>query len=244
MKTNYAACMLSVLLLTACPSPSFAMLGSESQKAIGISALKGGLAALGTYVGGYWIFNDFKFPDAKNHKLALSISAALGAATMAVWRYNHVPESYFNSAKNELGQLSNDVVLYTIVETEQNEVVAALKEAFFRYEFPLISAFRNLDGLYVRLDNIYNSFEIVLGSYRTDLYNESQDFQMLASLYMQAIRSVMNLLKEDPAFITESNAQAALEIQYAQQSAAAASQSAATAAWINAFRPGTIISVR
>lgn len=233
MKIATKSQALSILMLVLFSvSSSHSNLSTESQKAIGISALKGGLTSLATYISGYWLFNDFEFPRVQDHQWAYGLTTAFGAATMAAWRYNHVPEAYFDSAKNEVEQLGNNELLGMTLEYKKDEIVAALKQYFFRSQFPLVSAFRSLDAIFLRLETNYASLDNVLRSHRSDLYEECYALQVLIQVYADAIRSVMNAIREDAGFIAESNAQTAIELQHAQQVAA-------TAAMVNAFRPAT-----
>jgi len=205
------------------PSLSF-----QSKKAIGRSALIGGISTLGIYALGYSLFHNFTLPRPSEHPTAYALWAGSGALAMGISAYNYAPESHFTYAKKGLLELSNNDFFYMAVDSKPETLIADLKDYFFKEKFPLASAYNALNSFYEQLEKYRISFDEVLGSSRTDLYEEAYFFNSLVNAFQNMIKDMIKSLKEDPNFITECNA-------YAQLVSVNAAQSAAAAAWVNAI---------
>lgn len=205
----------------------FPSLSVQSKKVIGRSALLGGISALGAYVLGYSLFHGFKLPRPTDHSLAYTLWLASGALFMGISASNYVPEAQFTYAKKGMLELVNNDFFYMAVDSSPDTLIADLKDYFFKEKFPLVAAYNTLNSFYDQLDKYRISFDEVLASYRSDLYEESVFFNSLIDAFQSMIKDMIKSLKDDPNFTAECNA-------YAQLITANAAQSSAEAAWVNA----------
>ena len=237
---NKGILFTSLLILSASLSygNTSLQLSSESKREIIVSAVKGGISGLATFALGYCLAHEFKkFPFLSQHPITYIVWASVGAGIMAIWRYNHVAESHFVFAKDGLMSIPKDSLLNLVTHTELNAVLAQLKNYFFKERFPLSASFRRLEELYACLQEYSNSLQEVMVSGRNDLKQESQELLVLIEMYQDTIQNVMRIVKDDPNFITECNAQTMVAMQQAQMMAAQAAQSNAIASWVHAFKP-------
>jgi hypothetical protein len=240
MNTRKTIKIMTVMLLTApclVRAENQVTLGSQSQKKVAISAFKGSVGAMATFAFLHWLVNDFKLPGIKEYALPYTVAASTGGILMALWGYSNTPESQFVYAQKGFNQFAQQPLLEIIANSDEKTLVDNLKEAYFRERFPLYSAFKSLDDMFMVLESYRASLDEVVASYRTDLYEQSYEILVLIDVYEAMIKDVMKVIKLDPNFIAECNAQTMVEIQYSQMVAAQAAQSSATAAWVQVFDP-------
>ncbi len=211
-------------------------LSTDSKKAMVLSALKGSLVTISTYVGGYALLNDFEIPDLFEHQTAYSVFAAMGALTMGWWRYNHVPESYYDHAHKELKKIADEPLITLALSVRGNDFTDQIKSLYVRESFPLVAAFKRINYLYSQLELIDQSLDQVLHSSLTDLHADCFEMQILIQTIQHALENSMKQIKEDAQFINEFNAQTSLALQQTQAIIAQAAHSQATATWVNALR--------
>lgn len=229
----YRLLLLNVVLLTLPVQEKATSLSPESKNAVLISALKGALSGVGIYAGGSALFNgslpSFGCPCEQKPYV---IAAAIGALTMAAWRYNYSPECYYDDAFKELERISQNQLIILVLSMRGSEFVEQIKQLYVRDSFPLVNAFRHMNYLYSRLEAIDQSLDEVLNSSRTDLYASCYEMQIVIQTIQSALECGLKLIKEEPQFINEYNAQTSIAIQQTQAAIAQAAYSQATAAWI------------
>ncbi len=232
----YHVLLLSIGLIYGSSLIQATPLSSESQKEIAISALKGGLTVAAIYTAGYALFNDFELPSVAEHTKTYAILAALGAVTMSWWRYNYVPESYFDYAQHELEKVSNNKLIMLILSLRSTDLIDHIKKLYVRESFPLVCAFNQMNILYSRLESIDESLDIVLHSSRTDLHGACYEMQIIVQTIQTTLEIALKTIKEESQFMNEYNAQTSLALQQAQTVLAQAAHSQATAAWVHALK--------
>lgn len=222
------------LVLAACSHTGFGQypsLSDQSKQEIVISALKGAAVSVGSYMGLFFLSHNFRLPLLTNRPGSYLIAAGIGATIMGLWRYNHVPESHFSYAKKGTIELTSNRLFDMLLHVPAHAMLNSLKDYFFNERLPLITSFKRLNSLYERLQSYIESFEFVLSSNQTDLYQESQQYILKLENYQALIKEAIKQIKEDPNYIAESNAQTMHEMQIAQANMAAAANSSALAQW-------------
>lgn len=232
----YHVLLLSIGLMCVSSVIQATSLSSESQKEIAISALKGGLSVAAIYTAGYALFNDLELPSVWEHRKTYAIVAALGAVTMAWWRYNYVPESYFDFAQRELEKVSNNKLIMLVLSVRGADFIDHIKNLYVRESFPLVCAFKQINVLYSRLESIDESLDTVLHSSRSELHGSCYEMQIIVQTIQSALEIALKAIKEEPQFINEYNAQTSLALQQTQAVIAQAAHSQATAAWVHALK--------
>ena len=210
-------------------------LSAKSKEAILFSALKGGLTTAGSFAGLGYLFSG-ELPKLREHALAYGIAAGIGSLIMGYYRWNYVPESHYNYAIEGVSLVASYQLIVDLLQTSPQDIVPLVKDAYFKAKFPLYQGFHFLNRQYELLDSYYASFGIVADSYRTDLKEASNEYMLLIQAIQEVIRGALKMLKEDPDFITECNAQTMIEMQHAQMVAA-------QAAFIQATTPQTTFIV-
>lgn len=211
-------------------------LASESQKKMAISALKGSLTMVGIYTAGYALFNDFTLPSLSEHQKTYAILSALGAITMGLWRYNYVPERYYDYAQYELEKISHNKLILLALSVRGDDFIDQIKTLYVRESFPLVRAFKQMNAFYSRLQEIDEYLDEVLRSSRTDLYGSCYEMQIMVQTIQNALEVGLKTIKEEAHFINEYNAQTSLAMQQAQSALAHAAHSQAAATWVNALK--------
>lgn len=201
-------------------------LGCASRNAVLLTTLEGGVAGLTAYSGLYALTHG-GFKGVTEHPYVASIFTVAGSVIAGVWQYNNVAESQFSYAKRELLKISEDNLFALILTVDESALIATIKDSFFREKLPLYVAFKRLNRISVLIDKCQESLDIVLGSERADLYQESNELQVLGQLYQNVLKDVFQQIKADPNFISECNAGTMEAMQEAQMMAAQAAQSSA-----------------
>lgn len=232
----YQGLLLSVGLMYCSNVIHATSLSTESQNEIAISALKGGLTVSAIYTAGYALFNDFKLPILSEHKKIYAILGALGAITMGIFRYNFVPERYYESADYELEKISHNTLILLALTVRDKEFIDQVKLLFVRESFPLVCAFNHMNELYSHLQKIDESLDEVLNSSRLDLQSDCCQMQIVVQTMQNALELGLKTIKEEPQFMNEYNAQTSLAMQQVQMALAQAAHSQATAAWVHALK--------
>lgn len=232
----YHLLLLSIVLVKLIAISEATPLSYESKKAIVVSALKGGLTTISTYIAGYALFNDFTMPRLSEHQTAYSIFATIGVLSMGWWRYQYVPESYYDWAHRELEKIARDKLVMLVLSLRGTELIEQIKYLYVRDSFPLVSAFKHINYLLSRLESIDESLDHVLCSSLKDLHASCFEMQIFVQTIQSALENSLKLIKEQPQFINEFNAQTSLAMQQAQAAIAQATHSQATATWVHALK--------
>lgn len=231
----YRALLLCTILMRVISIEAATPLSSDSKKAIAISAFKGSLITLSAFIGGYALING-KFIHPSSHVAAYSIFTALGAVAVGWWRYNHVPESYYDHAYKELTKIAREPLITLALSVKGADFIEQIKYLYVRDSFPLVKAFTRMNYLYSQLQLIDQSLDQVLHSSLTDLHADCFEMQILIQTIQDALEHGMKQIKEETQFINEYNAQTSLALQQTQAIIAQAAYSQATATWVNALK--------
>jgi hypothetical protein len=211
--------LISTSLVFANGTPESVSLGYDSRNAVAFATLKGALAGFGAYAGLRFLINNFKL-DIFEHPYAATASTLAGAAIFGIWKYQYTPEKHFKFARTELLRISQNELFSLLITTEPDRLVSTLKDQFFREKLPLYTAFKQLDRICSVVDQSRESLKVVLASTREDLHQESNEWQMIADMYLVILKDVFKQLKNDPNFIAECNA-GTLELMKEAQEATA-----------------------
>lgn len=229
--------LLSVVVLSVSSPVHATPLSYESKKSVLVSTIKGALGGGALYAVGSALMNTpVEIPCLGGHIKAYSIAAACGALSMGLLGYNYLPESYYDDAYAQLERISLDSLTLLVISLRGAEFVEQIKQLYVRDSFPLVSAFRNMNYLYSRLEVIDASLDQVLNSSRIDLYASCYEMQIIIQTIQSALEVALQLIKDEPQFINQYNAQTSLAMQQAQAVIAQAAYSQASAAWVQAMR--------
>ena len=202
-------------------------LGCDSQNAVTLATVEGGLAGLGAYYAFYALTHDFHLPKLSKHPYSMALFTLGGAVIGGIWKYQYTPERQFEFARKELLGISQNELFTLLVTTEPDALISTLKDRYFREKLPLYTAYKQLDKICSLVDQSKDSLKEVLGSYRTDLYQETNELLMIADMYLVILKDVFRQIKDDPNFINECNAGTLELMKEAQEAAASAAQSSA-----------------
>lgn len=202
-------------------------LGCHSRNEIAFATIKGAVAGFGAYAGFQLITNSFKLQSITDHPYKATAAALLGSLINGVWTYQYTPEKQFEFARDALVGISHNELFGLLIATEPDKLVDTLKDRYFREKLPLYTAFKQLDKICSIVDQSKESLAEVLSSSREDLYQESNELQMLADMYLVILKDVFKQLKNDPNFIAECNAGTLELMKEAQEAAAQAAESSA-----------------
>ncbi len=202
-------------------------LGCDSRNEVAFSSLKGAVAGFGAFAGLYALTNNFKFPTVTKHPYGIALSTLAGAIIGGWWKYQYTPEKHFEFARTELLRIAQNELFGLLITTEPDTLISTLKDRYFREKLPLYTAFKQLDRICLMVDRCKESLAEVLASTRADLYQESNELQMIADMYLVILKDVFKQLKNDPNFIAECNAGTLELMKDAQEAAAQAAESSA-----------------
>lgn len=229
--------LLNVVVWSISSSVYPTSLSYDSKKSVVVSAVKGALGATALYVGGSAVVNNnFRIPCLGGHIKGYSIAAALGALAMGAWSYNHLPESYYDDAYAQLERISHNNLILLVISLRGAEFIEQVKQFYVRDSFPLVSAFKHMNYLYSCLEAVDTSLDYVLNSSCVDLYAACYEMQIIVQTIQSALEIGLQLVKDEPQFINEYNAQTSLAMQQAQALIAQAAYSQASAAWVQAMK--------
>ena len=208
------------------PSESVS-LGCDSQNAVTLATVEGGLAGFGTLYALYALTHGFNLPKLSENRYSIALFTLGGAVIGGLWKYQYTPERQFIFARKALLDVSENELFTLLVTTEHATLISILKDRYFREKLPLYTAYKQLDKICAIVDQSKDSLKEVLGSYRTDLYQETNELLMIADIYLGILKDVFKLIKDDPNFINECNAGTLELMKEAQEAAASAAQSSA-----------------
>ena len=202
-------------------------LGCDSRNAVAYASFKGALAGLGAYAGFQLITNNFKWHAITDHPYKALAALFIGGAINGFWAEQYTPEKHFEFARAELLRISQNELFVLLVSTEPDKLISTLKDRYFREKLPLYTAFKQLDKICSVVDQSKESLNQVLASTRQDLYQEANELQMIADMYLVILKDIFKQLKSDSNFIAECNAGTLELMKEAQEAAAHAAEASA-----------------
>lgn len=227
MKLRVLIISMIVLCSNACAATHECVeLSSRSKQSLILSALKGGIAGASAYAGFSYLANR-ELPRFFANSGKYSIAAGLTALTWAFFQSCYTPEAYYNFVCEKVKAFEAEPLIQELFSTNR-DVVSLLKDYYFKAKFPLYSGFQFLNRYYAILEECINSCNVVVHSYRADLHNAALEYAQVIAAWQQVLKESIKIIKEDPNYLNECNAQTMVEMQHAQAVAAHAAMIQAT----------------